>query len=728
MDANIRVNSRPLAVQKGVDMGKPEKMDLRSMDIADDKRRQLAQLFPEVVTEIRDEPRMDANGRELEGVKYRYAVDFERLKGVLGEFSEILENQRERYGMTWPGKNECLKIIQQPSIATLKPRREESVNFDETENLFIEGDNLEALKLLQKAYYGKVKMIYIDPPYNTGKEFIYPDNYSENLDTYLSYTGQVDAQGRKFSTNTEAEGRFHSKWLNMMLPRLYLARNLLRDDGVIFISIDDHEVKNLRELCDEVFGEENFISDIIWEKRFTRNNDAKLMSSVIDHIILYRKSEECVRLREQRTEKSDSIYKNPDNDPRGPWTSVSYISQRTKEQRQNLSYAIRNPITGVNVTHEVNAWKYSLEQCKAHQAENRLYWGVEGNNQYPRLKRFLSELEDGIVPINLWAHKATGTIDDGTKTVDNLIGKEIFDYPKPPSLLKRMMSMSLGKDDLVLDFFSGSCTTAHAVLDLNKQDGGNRKFIMVQLPEPCDETSEAYKAGYKTIADIGKERIRRVIKKLEEEPRIDANKRESKQDALFSDSDISVNSRPLAVQTPPGFRVFKLDRSNFRLWDGSQPGEDPEKIAKQLELHEQHIDPNATQEDILYELLLKAGFPLTTKVEPLYLVDGKLQNEEPRINANERQSKDPQNHSRPFASIRGSNSPSVFAIAEGALLICLQDEITKELIKAMADADPLQVICLDSGFKNNDQLKANAVQTFKSRNKSAETATVFRTV
>jgi len=305
-----------------------------------------------------------------------------------------------------------------------------------------------------------------------------------------------------------------------------------------------------------------------------------------------------------------------------------------------------------------------------------------------------------------------------------------------------MMSMSLGKDDLVLDFFSGSCTTAHAVLDLNKQDGGNRKFIMVQLPEPCDETSEAYKAGYKTIADIGKERIRRVIKKLEEEPRIDANKRESKQDTLFSDSDISVNSRPLAVQTPPGFRVFKLDRSNFRLWDGSQPGEDPdlpasgdaqaEKIAKQLELHEQHIDPNAAQEDILYELLLKAGFPLTTKVEPLYLVDGKLQNEEPPINANERQSKDSQNHSRPFASasIRGSNShsPTVFSIAEGALLICLQDEITKELIKAMADADPLQVICLDSGFKNNDQLKANAVQTFKSRNKSAETATVFRTV
>jgi len=653
----------------------PEKMDLRSMNISNDNRAKLKQLFPSVFTETRNE-----KGELVE------SVDFEKLKAELGTFTDLFENRRERYGMDWPGKKDGISLIQQQSVGTLKPCREESVNFDGTENLFIEGDNLEVLKLLQKSYYGKVKVICIDPPYNTGKEFIYPDNYSETLDTYLAYAGLADDKGKKFSTNTPNEGRFHTKWLNMMYPRLYLARNLLREDGVIFICIDDNEVSNLRKLCDELFGEENFITDIIWEKRFTRNNDAKLMSSVIDHILLYRKGEALSVLREPRTEKANSIYSNPDNDPRGSWTSVSYVSQRTKEQRPNLSYAIKNPITNKEVQHPVNAWKYSKEQNEMHAKENRLYWGKNGENQFPRLKRFLLELSDGIVPINLWNYKDTGTIDDGTKALDDLIGKEIFDYPKPISLITRMMKMStINKDDIVLDFFSGSCTTAHAVLDLNKQDKGNRKFIMIQLPEPCDENSEAFKVGYKTIADIGKERIRRVIKKIEAEQ---ASK--AKEGAAASPG--------MADALPKldlGFKVFNLDKSNFKLWDGADTNVSEEKLARQLELHIDHINPKASSEDVLYELLLKAGFKPTEKVAKKKLA-GK----------------------------------TVFSIADGGLLICLEETITRELIDAVAEAEPIQFICIDRAFNGNDQLKANAVQTFEARNQGRDKAQqiVFRTV
>ena len=632
-------------------MAEPEKVNLASMDIAEEKREQLKALFPEAFTEGK--------------------VDFEQLKRALGEW---VEPGKERFGLTWPGKAECMKIIQQPSVATLRPARDESVNFDETQNLFIEGDNLEVLKLLQKSYFGKVKMIYIDPPYNTGKEFIYPDKFAETLDTYLEYTGQKDSEGRKFSTNTDAQGRYHSNWLNMMYPRLYLARNLLREDGVIFINIDDSEQANLKLLCDQVFGEENFIADVIWEKRFTRNNDAKLMSSVFDHVLLYRKSDEVSHMREPRTEKANSIYSNPDNDPRGDWTSVSYISQRTKEQRPNLTYKIKNPHTGEEIEHEVNAWKYSKEKYEEHAKEGRLHWGKDGNNQYPRLKRYLSELDDGIVPINLWNYKDTGTLDDGTKTVNTLIGKDIFDYPKPISLIQRMMLMATKNDEeaIILDFFAGSGSAAHAVIDLNKEDGGNRKFIMVQLPEPTDEKSEAFTAGYKTIADISKERIRRAAKNIADEQngQLDLN-----------------GSGALDL----GFRVFKLARSNFKVWEGDV--EAIQNLEQRLFEHIDHINDSSTPEDILYELLLKSGFPLTTKVETLELA-GK----------------------------------QVFSIEDGAMLICLDKALTQEVIDAMADADPLQVICLDDGFKGNDQLKANAVQTFKARAQDDESAIVFRTV
>ncbi len=551
----------------------PEKLDLNSLNISAEKRQELLDLFPEARTE---------DGK----------IDFDRLKLALGETVDV---GKERYGMNWPGKADCFRAIQTPSTGTLLPCPEESINFDTTENLIIEGDNLEVLKLLQKSYLGKVKMIYIDPPYNTGNNFIYPDNYSESLQTYLEYTGQSDTEGKKFGTNSDTDGRFHSRWLNMMYPRLYLAHNLLREDGVIFISIDDCEVANLRKLCDEIFGEENFIADIVWEKRFTRNNDAKLISSVIDHVLEYRKSDSLDILREPRNEKTDSIYSNPDNDPRGPWTSVSYISQRTKDERPNLSYTITNPFNSKKIDHPTNAWKYSFEQYKIHQSEGRLFWGQENNNQYPRLKRFLSELNDGVVPINLWTHKETGTIDDGTKVLDSLIGKDVFTYPKPPSLIIRMMKMVSSNEDLILDFFAGSGSTGQAVLELNKADNGNRKFIIIQLPEPCEKTSEAGKAGFSTIAEITKERVRRVIKKL---------------------NDAEAGQLPLDAPQDRGFRVYKLAESNFKPWNANTP-KDTAALEKQLELHIEHIREGRSQADILYELLLKSGFPLTTPNEPL---------------------------------------------------------------------------------------------------------------
>jgi len=647
-------------------MDKPEKADLKSMDVADDKRRQLAQIFPEVMTEAR-----------TEDGKLVHAVDYERLKGVLGEFSEILENQRERYGMSWPGKNECLKIIQQPSIATLKPCRDESVNFDKTENLFIEGDNLEALKLLQKAYYGKVKMIYIDPPYNTGNDFIYPDDFGETIETYLTYTGQIDSEGRQFATNTDSSGRFHTKWINMMYPRLYLAKNLLREDGLVFISIDDMEAKNLRRICDEVFGEENFVEQVIWKNKYGSGALTKGFANVHEYILCYSKTP-IVNVTSPLSEEAKKAYKGRDAKYA---TRRGFITQplatTSKDDRPNLRYPIHHE------GHEIwpeKQWIWSEERFKHAYENDEIIINEKDGNFSVRMKQYLLN-EDGRErkgkPISILLGPFN---QEGTKEIKALFdGKDVFGFPKPSSLIQYFFSFAVNDEEdtggLFLDFFAGSCPMAQAVLDLNKKDGGTRQFICIQLPEETEEMSLACKEGFKTIAEIGKERIRRITAKQQEE--------EARKLALSS------------TMQDLGFRVFKLDRSNFRLWDGSESGKDPEKIAEQLELHEQHIDPNAKQEDILYELLLKAGFLLTTKVEKVDMA-GK----------------------------------EVFSVAEGALLICLQGEITKELIKAMADADPLQVICLDSGFRNNDQLKANAVQTFKARNrgKEKESGIVFRTV
>lgn len=619
----------------------PEKLDLRSHDIAADKQAALRAAFPEAFTE---------------GGK----IDFERLKLALGE---VIDSGKERYGMNWPGKAECFKTIQQPSMATLVPAKEESVEWDTTENLIIEGDNLEVLKLLQKSYLGKVKMIYIDPPYNTGNDFIYPDNYSESLDTYLRYTGQVDSEGRKYSTNTEADGRFHSKWLNMMYPRLYLARNLLREDGVIFISIDDAEVDNLRKLCNEVFGEENFVEQIIWRKRSTPPND-KVIGANHDYILIFAKNAESAGLNlRERTQQQVDRYKNPDNHPKGPWTAGDLMANvKGGRYVASLYFPITNPNTGEEHYPSSNGnWRFNQERIEQLLANNEIYFGEDGKGR-PKLKRFLCEVKEGVTYPTIWDFVPLNT--EGSSEMASLLGNmTAFENPKPSGLLVELVKLGASRDCIVVDFFAGSGTTGHAVVDLNKQDGGNRKFILVQLPEPTE------RKDFSTIAAITKERVRRVIKKLNEE---DSGKLDLENDGQKPDR---------------GFKVFKLQSSNFKTWN-ADVAKEPEAVAEQLEMHVHHIVEGRSQDDLLYEILLKSGFPLTTTVEPLTLA-----------------------------------GQTVFSVADGMMLICLEKTLTPEVIKEMAVRKPERVVCLDEGFAGNDQLKTNAVQTMKTKG-----VTSFRTV
>ncbi len=688
----------------------PEKMDLKSMDIGAENRDRLKALFPDVFTETQNE-----KGELVE------SIDFEKLKAELGKFSDVFEARRERYGMDWPGKKDCIKLIQQPSVATLKPCREESVNFDATENLFIEGDNLEVLKLLQKSFYGKIKMIYIDPPYNTGKEFIYPDKYAETLETYLAYAGLVDDEGKKFSSNTPNEGRFHTRWLNMMYPRLYLARNLLSEDGVIFISIDDNEVSNLNKMCDEIYGEENFIAQIVWKKKTGAGSGIQHIFNEHEYILVYGK--ELLSMNRWRIiSDEDGTFRNPDNDDRGSWESCA-LTAPSKNKNPNQLYMIEvhynseiTPIPEIDdkgrilfdsfkylqhtvilrdvidkddpaytfydehagVAKFIRRWAYAKQNIKQVFDQKRIYFNA-GN--IPRYKKFESEYEGKALRSIYFDDFST---QQGTDALRELFGESPVEYPKPVGLIRHLVNGATSAGDMILDFFSGSCTTAHAILDLNLEDREKRKFIMIQLPELCEESTEAYKAGYRTISDIGKERIRRVIKKIEEQ-------KTKKKMAEGTLPGMVENISRLDL----GFKVLKLDRSTFKIWDGSKTDASEEEIVKQLTLHIDHIDPHASQEDILYELLLKAGFMPTEEVQKLDMV-GKI----------------------------------VFSVAEGALLICLEDNITRELIDAVASAEPMQFICLDKGFQGNDQLKANAVQTFNARNQGRDKAEqiVFRTI
>jgi adenine-specific DNA-methyltransferase len=627
----------------------PEKLDLRSHEIAEDKRLELLRLFPEVRTE---------------GGK----IDFERLKLALGE---TVDAGKERYGMTWPGKADCFKAIQTPSLGTLRPCPEESVSFDTTENLIIEGDNLEVLKLLQKSYLGKVKMIYIDPPYNTGNDFIYPDNYTESLQTYLEYTGQVDAEGKKFSTNTEADGRFHSKWLNMMYPRLYLARNLLREDGAIFISIDDAEGDNLKKLCDEVFGEENFLAVFVRRRRMATGMRDTPVSPDHEYVMSFARSIHTAQLFGFARREGDF----PFSDGKGRYRSTDLTVGMTREMRPNQFYALKNPNTGVEYwPPEQRVWRFEPSTMQSHVYDGNIIWPDDNPTGKMSRPRFKTRFDGGAAnaktnPISTWMNirndssepdgdeltqLTAGLNQEATKELRELFGEQILDYPKPVSFVKGLCAIGSRAGDIVLDFFAGSGTTAHAVLDLNKQDGANRQFILVQLPEPTG------REDYPTIADITKERVRRVIKKLDDD---DAGK-----------LDLSG-----AKKQDRGFRVFKLAESNFKPWNAAVAHE-AEALERQLELHVDHIRAGRTADDLLYEILLKSGFPLATPVETLRLA-----------------------------------GMTVHSVAGGALFICLERKLTLDLIRAMAEKKPERVVCLDEGFAGNDQLKANAVQNFRTK-------------
>jgi len=534
--------------------------EAQSADILAGNIEQLKMLFPEAFSEGK--------------------IDFEVLRQLLGG---TVEEREEKYGLNWHGKRKARQLALTPSTGTLRPCPEESVEWEKTKNLMIEGDNLEVLKLLQKSYSGKVKLIYIDPPYNTGKDFVYPDNFQDNIKNYLELTGQVEG-GRKISSNTEACGRFHTDWLNMMYPRLKLARNLLRDDGVIFISCDDNEVSNLRKLCDEIFGEENFVAELIWERAFSPKNDARYVSSSHDYILMYAKSISDFKIgRLARTIDANARYSNPDNDPRGDWMS-SDISVKTYNAESD--YPITTPSGRVIEPPAARCWSLSKNAFFERLQDNRIWFGPDGNNT-PRIKRFLTELRyEGMVPTSILFHKDVGHSQEGAQEVVKLFeGKGHFDGPKPKRLLGRLLTIgNVDNDSIILDFFAGSGTTGHAVLDLNKQDNGTRKFILVQLPEPCASDSEAFRAGYKTIAELTKERLRRAAKKVKEE------------NPLFS-GDF-------------GFRVFKLDSSNINTWVP-----DRENLELALSNSIDHLKADRSEADILYELLLKLGLDLCVPIE-----------------------------------------------------------------------------------------------------------------
>lgn len=557
-----------MTLQK-IDANSPE---AQSADLLADNIAQLKMLFPELVTE-------GAHGT---------VVNVDVLKALVGDAT--VTDADEKYGLNWYGKRRARQMALTPSTGTLRPCPEDSVNWDSTQNLMIEGDNLEVLKLLQKSYSGKVKLIYIDPPYNTGKDFVYPDSFQDSVKNYLELTGQVEG-GQKTSSNTEASGRFHTDWLNMIYPRLRLARNLLSDDGVIFVSIDDGEIGNLLAVMNEIFGEENFKANISWQKRYTRSNNTVDFTTVVEHIAVYSKSDLFSVNLLERTKEADARYTNPDNDPRGPWKGASILNPATPQQRPGLCYPITNPNTGSITYPTKNAWRRSQQEFERLAAEGRLYWGVDGKQSLPSIKMYLSEARE-ITPINFWEHGYAGNTDDGTKDMLELFGEKVFDNPKPVRLIQRVLEHGSDKDSIILDFFAGSGTTAHAVMAQNAADGGARRFILVQLPERVDqsEKSQGIAANFckkigapLTIAEITKERIRR------------AGKHYMNESGLFS-GDV-------------GFKSFKLDKSNITAW---KPGVD--SVESGLFAAVQHVLPGRSDLDILYEIALRFGIDICTPV------------------------------------------------------------------------------------------------------------------
>lgn len=603
-----------------------EKLDGKTMDVIQTNIEKLKQLFPEVFTEEK--------------------IDFEKLQLTLGEH---VETEKERYQFTWNGKTEAIQMAQKQSTGTLRPCKEESVDWDTTQNLYIEGDNLEVLRLLQNSYRNKVKMIYIDPPYNTGRDFVYKDNFRDNVKNYK------EKMDESYKSNPETNGRYHTDWLNMMYPRLKLAKSILKDDGVIFISIDENEESNLSKICDEIFGEHNFIVSIIWQSKVSPSNDAKYFSSDHEYILCYAKNKENFKLRRlERTDKQKDYYKNPDSDNRGPWNSVAYTCNKSKEERPNLFYSISNPNTGERIyPKETAVWAFSKEQTEKFIKEKRFYWGKDGTSKSPRYKKFLSEAGN-VVPRSIQFYNDVGHTQEATKELSEIIPASGFLYPKPTRLIKRLIELSVepNEEAIILDFFAGSGSTAHALLNMNNEDNGSRKFIMVQIPEVIEVKSTTYKAGYKNICEIGKERIRRAGQKIKEE---------NKGKEGIKDLDI-------------GFKVFKMDETNLKIWD-----EEAEDIEDNLLFFEGAVKEGRSKEDVLYEILLKYGLDLTVPIEEEKVGD-----------------------------------ITAFSVGMGYLVVCLDKNLSTKDIEQLVSNYPdcERMVFLDNGFAT-DEVKINAEQILK---------------
>lgn len=545
----------------------PEMPELQSMNITADKITKLKSLFPEAFNED--------------------SVDFEVLKQLLGE---NVDEKEERYGLNWHGKRQARQLALTPSRGTLRPCKDESVDWDNTKNLMIEGDNLEVLKLLQKSYTGKVKLIYIDPPYNTGKDFVYPDNFQDNMKNYLEITGQTE-DGARLSTNTETSGRYHTDWLNMMYPRIKLARNLLKEDGFIFLSIDDNEVNNLKLMCDDIFGQENFVANVIWQKKYSTKADSKNFSESHDYILCYKKSDQSKILGLPRSKQQESTYKNLDNDPRGVWASDNLL--RT-EVRDYAVFGITSPSGMEHYPPAGSSWRFNKDKIEELISDNRIWFGEDGNNK-PRLKRFRSEVRDTIPPQTLWGFEHVGHTDEGTKQLAELFDstRSPFPNPKPVRLLQRIIQIATKENDIIMDFFAGSGTTGQAVYELNETDKQDRKFILVQLPETLSKSNkedlsaiyfceELDKPLY--LSELTKERLRRAGNKVK---------------AINPD-----------WNGDTGFRVFKLDTSNIRPWEATA-----ETLSEQLDAYVSPILEGRSEEDLLTELMLKRGIDLNVNIE-----------------------------------------------------------------------------------------------------------------
>lgn len=616
-------------------------LKMHSMNKIDENVLKIARLFPNCVTEAK-----------ADDGTITHKIDFDMLKQELS--NSLVEGREERYQFTWPDKKQAILTANDPINKTLRPCREESVDFDNTENLYIEGDNLEVLKLLQETYLGKIKMIYIDPPYNTGNDFVYEDDFSQKSEDYIANSGQTDEEGNRLVANTESNGRFHTDWLNMIYPRLKLARDLLSDDGVIFISIDDNEVDNLRKVCDEVFGESNFIAQLIWERAYSPKNDAKFISNSHDYVLMVAKDiNSFVIGRLPRTEEANARYSNPDNDPRGIW-KPSDMSVKT--YTPECDYPITTPSGRVVEPPAGRCWSLSAKAFAERLQDNRIWFGEDGNS-VPCIKRFLTELKfEGMAPTSILFYKDVGHSQEGAQEVAKILDGGFFSGPKPQRLMNRLLTLANLKDDsIVLDFFSGSGSTGHAVMSMNREKRKNLKFILVQIPELCDEKSEAYKAGYKNICEIGKERIRRAGQQILKQVQNDEN-------SLFTDEKKNLDI---------GFRVLKCDTTNM---------EDvyytPDHFDKN-DLFKSNIKTDRTPEDLLFQVMLDLGIMLSSKIETKKI-----------------------------------DSKTVFYVEGDYLVACFDDNVDEKTITEIAKEKPYYFVMRDSSMAN-DSVATNFEQIFK---------------